>query len=407
MDAKSLLHGLFSQARGAPFMVIYWDGTSEHYGRAGQAVFTIRFLQPVNIATMLENIELAFGEAYMEGAIEVEGDLADLVATALENAHLEAGWRRLPGVVGHLFNILHYPSKRRSLKKQREDVSSHYDLGNEFFRLWLDETMTYSCAFFRTPNDTIEEAQRNKIAYSLKKLRLQPGERLLDIGSGWGALVMYAAEQYGVHALGITLSEAQYCASLDAIKARGLEDRVEVRLQHYLELAKTGLQFHKIVSIGMIEHVGQAHLGEFVEALSQLLLPDGLALLHHITLAKPTPHYAQHASSWEQKYIFPGAYDPTLPEMLGHLAERGFLILDVENLRPHYRLTLDRWSERFEQNVQKIRALYGERFVRMWRLYLRGASAAFRVGTHGVHQTLVAKQPLDQLPLTRADICPD
>ncbi|HLI48126.1 MAG TPA: cyclopropane-fatty-acyl-phospholipid synthase family protein [Chthonomonas sp.] len=403
MDAKTLLHGLFSRARGDPFVVTYWDGCTYRYGEEGEPVFTVKLLKPVDIGAFIENMALAFGEAYMNGDIEVEGDLADLVAMALRNIALEATWRQrralrvLGRVAGHA---------KRSLRKQQEDVAAHYDLGNAFFRLWLDETMTYSCAFFRTPNDTIEEAQRNKMDYSLKKLRLRPGETLLDIGSGWGALILRAAEKYGVYAMGITLSREQYNASLDAIKARGLEDRVQVRLQHYQQLADEGLTFDKIISIGMIEHVGKAHLKEFVSCVRKLLAPQGVALLHHITLRTPTPEYALHTISWEQKYIFPGGYIPTLPEMLTHLSEQGFIVLDVENLRPHYRLTLDRWSERFEQNVEKVRAMYGERFVRMWRLYLRGASAAFRVGTHGVHQTLVSKEVIHSLPLTRADICP-
>ncbi|CEK19333.1 SAM-dependent methyltransferase [Chthonomonas calidirosea] len=403
MNAKHLLHDLFSRAKGEPFRVVYWDGSSGCFGDEGEPVFTVKLLKPVDIGAFIENIALAFGEAYMNGDIEVEGDLADLVALALRNIALESSWRSM-GMFRFVRRVT--GGKRRSLKQQQKDVAAHYDLGNAFFRLWLDETMTYSCAFFRTPDDTIEEAQRNKLDYSLKKLRLRPGERLLDIGSGWGALILRAAEQYGVYAMGITLSQEQYNASLDAIKARGLEDRVQVRLQHYQQLADEGVIFDKIISIGMIEHVGKPHLKEFVRCVRKLLAPQGVALLHHITLRTPTPEYAQHTVSWEQKYIFPGGYIPTLPEMLGHLSEQGFIILDVENLRPHYRLTLDRWSERFEQNVAKVREMYGERFVRMWRLYLRGASAAFRVGTHGVHQTLVSKEVVDSLPLTRADICP-
>jgi cyclopropane-fatty-acyl-phospholipid synthase len=387
MIAKAFLHRLFSKVSGGAFVITYWDGSTEHYGEGGP-LFRVIFHSAQLLTHLPEDITIWFGEAYMHGQIDVEGDLADVVALAIRNRSLESEWvaSGVVQAVGRTVRTL-----RRSLRRQQEDVVHHYDLGNDFFRLWLDESMTYSCAYFHTPADTLEKAQLQKIDHSLGKLQLAPGETLLDIGSGWGSLLIHAATCYGVKVLGITLSEEQYCATCDSLHTLGLEDRASVRLAHYETLAREGARFDKIVSIGMIEHVGKAHLADFVHALSTLLKPGGLALLHHITTLSEGPTH-----SWTTKYIFPGGYIPTLDEMIMHLRKQDFHVLDVENLGAHYRLTLDHWSERFERHVETIRKQFGETFVRMWRLYLRGASASFREGSLEVHQILVSRgQPMN------------
>jgi cyclopropane-fatty-acyl-phospholipid synthase len=232
-------------------------------------------------------------------------------------------------------------------------------------------------------------------------LRLQPGESLLDIGCGWGALVMRAAEHFGAKATGITLSSEQYAKASALIETRGLQGRANVRLMDYGTLVGQD-QFDKIVSIGMIEHVGKGNLAAFTSDVETLLKPGGLALLHLVTVVKEGP-----INSWIEKHIFPGAYVPTLFELLRHLTLCDFRVWDVENLAPHYRITLDHWSERFEQCVPLVRKRFGERFVRMWRLYLRASSAAFREGALEVHQILVSRGQQRVLPLTRADIYSD
>src|SRR5438876_3210330 len=334
-----------------------------------------------------------FGEAYMKGRIDVEGDLADLMSLALRSGLVSATQ------TGYAGTVLRLAGKVRSLSSVKENISRHYDLGNDFFRLWLDKSLTYSCAYFRNASDTLEQAQQQKIEHSLRKLRLQPGETLLDIGCGWGSLVMHAAEHFDTRAVGITLSEEQFQGANSAIKSRKLQDRAKVRLMDFSSLAASGEQFDNIVSIGMIEHVGKAHLAEFVRDVETLLKPGGLALLHTITSVREGP-----VNRWIEEYIFPGGYIPTLPEVITHLSERDLRIWDVENLAPHYRLTLDEWSHRFEGAVPTVLEKFNESFVRMWRLYLRTSSAAFREGAVDVHQILVSRGKPNRLPLTREDI---
>ena len=398
---KHAFHYLLSRTQDVPFAVRYWDDTTEQFGEEPPQ-FTLRLRDP-RIANMLrEDLNLSLGEAYMRGEIEVEGDLADVISASVRMLIRQETGTHDAFLNGFLSNIVSGAARRlgrRSNRHQQEDVARHYDLSNDFFRLWLDETMTYSCAYFHTPEDTLEQAQRQKIDYSLRKLRLQPGESLLDIGSGWGALILRAAERFGVNALGITLSEEQLGGSCAALAARGLEDRADFRLAHYEALVKEGRTFDKIVSIGMVEHVGKAHLGEFAQSVARLLRPGGVALLHQITSPKEGA-----INAWLDKYIFPGAYLPTMPELLGHFAANDLRILDVENLRPHYRMTMDHWSERFERVVPQVREQFGEEFVRMWRLYLRASSAAFREGTAELHQVLVSRGKTDALPLTRDDL---
>jgi cyclopropane-fatty-acyl-phospholipid synthase len=409
MSAKQMVTGrglrwLFKQARGESFEVVYADGITERYG-AGAPKFTIRLRDDDPINLLADNLSMSFGEAYMSGRIDVEGDLADLVALAIRSGLMSAigTVRGLPGAAlraaARIRSVRPLAAAILSLKRQQEDVAHHYDIGNDFFGLWLDESLTYSCAYFHTVSDTLEQAQRQKVEHSLRKLRLQPGETLLDIGCGWGALVMLAAERYGAAALGITLSGEQRAGAIAAIAARGLSERARVRLVDYGTLAREGRQFDKIVSIGMIEHVGKAHLGQFTGDLETMLRPGGLALLHFITGVKEGP-----VNRWVEKYIFPGSYVPTLSEMVHHLAARDFHIWDVENLGPHYRLTLDEWSRRFERAVPRIRETFEERFVRKWRLYLRGVSAGFREATLEVHQILVSRGKPRNLSLTREDI---
>ena len=379
--------------RGGSFAVRYKDGATERYGN-DEPQFTLR-LNDYNVLDLIgDDMLTSFGEAYMDGRVDVEGDLADLISLVLRSG-LMSVTQKAQGFAGA---ALRAAGKLRSLKHEKENIAHHYDLGNDFFRLWLDESLTYSCAYFRDASDTLEHAQRQKIDHSLKKLRLQPDETLLDIGCGWGSLVIRAAEHFNVKATGITLSEEQHAGANAAIEERGLQDKASVRLADYGALPEEGKQFDKIVSIGMIEHVGKENLAGFVQTVEKLLKPGGLALLHLITSVEEGP-----INHWVEKHIFPGGYIPTLPEIITHLAARDFRVWDVENLAPHYRLTLDHWSERFDRVVPTVLEKFDERFVRMWRLYLRASSAAFREGVVEVHQILVSRGQPSGLPLTRED----
>lgn len=398
MKARQMLVGhalrrFFEQVRGGSFAVTYSDGTTEHYGNS-EPQFKISLCHENFLDLLHGDLLTNFGDAYMDGRLDFEGDLADFMSLALRS-----GLMSVTGEVkGFAGTALRAAGKLRSLKHEKENIAHHYDLGNDFFSLWLDESLTYSCAYFRNASDSLEQAQQQKIEHSLRKLRLQPGESLLDIGCGWGALVMRAAKHFGAKATGITLSEEQYAGASELIEARGLHGKASVRLTDYSSIAGEE-EFDKIVSIGMMEHVGKAHLAGFTRGVETMLKPGGLALLHSITMVQEGP-----VNGWIEKHIFPGGYIPTLSELVRHLTSRDFRVLDVENLAPHYRMTLDHWSERFEQCVPQVRETFGERFVRMWRLYLRLSSAAFREGLVEVHQILVSRGQQRGLPLTREDL---
>lgn len=344
---------------------------------------------------LLLDPELAFGEAYMRGQLEVEGSLDDLIRlTAANDAPV-------PYAVDKLFQGAALFSRWRPLamRRNQRDVSHHYDLGNDFYERWLDPTMTYSCAYFRSPADDLETAQRQKVRHILNKLLLQPGESLLDIGCGWGGLVATATQQDGVSARGITLSTEQVAWFNARHATPGCPDpapHAEVNLQHYHELAQQGRRFDKIVSVGMAEHVGRHRLPGYFADLRQLLQPGGLGLLHCITgtVAEPT-------NPWIVKYIFPGGYIPSFDEIVRELSRQELVIWDVENLGQHYALTLDHWAENFERHVDWVEARYGPEFVRMWRLYLRFSAASFRREDVYVHQVLFSNGKPRSLPLTR------
>lgn len=392
---EQALRKLFEQLRGGSFAVTYKNGAAEFYGDV-EPQFVIRFNDDNILSLLHGDLLMSFGEAYMDGRVDVEGDLADLMSLALESG-LMSVTATTQGFAGAA--LQRAADKLFAHNREKENIAHHYDLGNDFFRLWLDESLTYSCAYFRSANDTLGQAQNQKIEHSLRKLRLQPGETLLDIGCGWGALVMRAAEHFKARATGITLSEEQVAKANEALAGRGLKNKAEVQLMNYRTLAEKGERFDKIVSIGMIEHVGREHLAEFMRNAETLLKPGGLALLHLITGIKEAP-----INRWIEKYIFPGGYIPTLPEIIKHLSARDFRVWDVENLAPHYRLTLDQWSSRFERAVPTVLEKFDERFVRMWRLYLRASSAAFRQGAVELHQILVSRGQPVNLPLTREDI---
>ena len=377
---KNLFKNLFSD----PCRVEFWDGDVNQFG--DYTKFRIILREPIPKSEIMGDSSLAFGEAYMHGRIEIEGSIRDVIESLYNNKdsflHQSPPYLKLVKFISS------------GIRKSKENVQHHYDIGNDFYRLWLDETMTYSCAYFRSPEDSLVQAQKNKIEHILRKLNLQEGQHLLDIGCGWGELIITAAKKYRVKALGITLSQEQYDKVMARINNENLNDLVDVQLVDYREIKDR--VFDRIVSVGMLEHVGKDHLGEYFATVQRLLAEGGISLLHSITGKD-----GEGTNSWMDKYIFPGGYIPTVSELLKHMENYSLYFFDAESLRNHYTLTLEHWAQNFELALPQIRKNKDETFIRMWRLYLHSCAAAFHCGNLDLHQLLFSKGANNCLSWTR------
>ncbi len=368
-----------------PFTVKFKE--NEYQIGEGTPVFTVKFNRNIPLSELITSTSLALGEAYMDGNLEIEGSLYHTLD------HFLGQMGKFSTDESALKKLL-FPSS--SKKNQEKEVSSHYDIGNDFYALWLDETMSYSCGYFKNPDDTLYQAQVNKTDYILQKLYLKEGMSLLDIGCGWGYLLIEAAKKYKIRGMGITLSREQLNKFRDQIQKEGLEDQLEVRLMDYRELPETNMQFDRVVSVGMVEHVGRKNYQLFNDCASMVLKQGGLYLLHFISALKEHP-----GDPWIKKYIFPGGTVPSLREMVHSMAETNFHILDVENLRLHYTKTLLCWAENYQKNREEIAWKFDERFARMWELYLNSCAATFHNGIIDLHQILATKGINNALPITR------
>ena len=379
---KSFLHTFKDES----FCVKFWDGDEVKVGE-NEPLFKIILKKPIPNKDILKSTTLAFGEAYMNGDLEVEGDFLLMLNTVLKyKEKFTTDFKGLPKIFSNLV----------STKKQKEEVTYHYDIGNDFYKLWLDDTLSYSCAYFKNENESLGEAQLNKIHHLLKKLNLSEGMTLLDIGCGWGALLIEAAKLYKIKGLGITLSEEQYKAFKEKIEKENLQDYLQVKLMDYRELEKSGLLFDRVVSVGMLEHVGRSNYDLFMKCVSKVLKKEGVFVLHYISGL-----YESEGDAWIRKYIFPGGVIPTLREIISLSADYRFYTVDVESLRMHYYKTLLKWAENFEKNTDKVREMFDEKFVRMWRMYLYSCAACFYTGVIDLHQIVFTKGVNNTLPLTR------
>ncbi|MCP9452287.1 MAG: class I SAM-dependent methyltransferase [Nitrospira sp.] len=381
---------------GQPIDIVLPDGSRINLGLPSQAVLFIQ--DPAVLSTLAHPTLGALAEAFINGRIDIEGDITTAIVAAerLVTAGGSPVTSRIEAAPGD-----HLPHQDRA------DIQHHYDVGNEFYRLWLDERMVYSCAYFETGEETIDAAQLAKLDHICRKLRLRPGERFLDIGCGWGGLIIRAAERYGVHAIGITLSDNQFELARERIRQAGLEGRAEVLLLDYRDaLARFGERsFDKIASVGMFEHVGVKNFPVYFSAIRHLLRDRGLLLNHSFTSSDVDGRpVGSGVSEFIDTYVFPNSELAHLHTMIREMGAQQFEIYDVESLRPHYARTLALWSQRLERQVDAARQLVGEKTLRIWRVYLAGTSLGFHRGWMNVYQVLASLQETEgptELPLTR------
>ncbi len=409
--AIRFLEELTADYRDNDFAVRFWDGTEWRVGQRPQ--FTLALKHPGALRNMfMAPSELTLGEAFIFDDFDVEGDLES--AFDLADFLLLRDWpvtdkmglgsllARLPAANGHdkgrqgadLSGTAH------SKKRDRRAVTYHYDVSNDFYALWLDRAMVYSCAFFKSSQDSLDTAQAQKLDYLCRKLRLRPGDRVLDLGCGWGSLLMHAARNYGVHAFGITLSVPQAELARERIREACLADLCKIEVCDYRDLPRQ--EFDKLVSVGMFEHVGEALLPEYFRRAWGLLRPGGVFLNHGIAASAT---FRRQGPSFMDKYVFPDGELVPINVTLRAAEACGFEVRDVEGLREHYALTLRRWVRRLEENAPQARSIVGEAAYRVWRLYMSGSAHAFATGRLNLYQVLLSK-PVDgdsHLPLTRED----
>jgi cyclopropane-fatty-acyl-phospholipid synthase len=388
-----LSHMLKSFVQKGTLKVIDADGNVHVFAGGPGPSVTMRLTDKSLYRKLFLNPELNAGEAYMDGRLSFENSTLRDFLTLFSINRLALGAYPLQSLLRRVSRGLRRFQQANPLGKAQQNVAHHYDLGNDFYRLFLDDGMQYSCAYFLSDSDTLEEAQQNKLRLLAAKLNLKPGLRVLDIGSGWGDLALYLARLEDVEVTGVTLSREQYALATAKARQAGLDGRVHFELRDYREVSD---RFDRIVSVGMFEHVGVLHYREFFAKVRSLLDPSGVMLLHSIGHMSPPGT----ASPWLRKYIFPGAYSPALSEVFTAVEQESLWVTDLELLRLHYAKTLSHWCRRFEANRSRIAQMYDERFCRMWEFYLISAEMMFRTGSQLVFHMQLAHQR-DAVPIVR------
>ncbi|WP_047279721.1 C17 cyclopropane fatty acid synthase CfaB [Pseudomonas lundensis] len=379
-----------------PLRLKLWDGLEFDLGPTPSVTIVVK--DPTIVSEITHPTLDLLGSAFVEGRLELaEGSISEVIRVCdeLSQALLVEDDDATP------------PRQYHDKATDAESISYHYDVSNAFYQLWLDRDMVYSCGYFETGEESLEEAQQAKFRHLCRKLRLKPGEYLLDVGCGWGGLARFAAREFGVKVFGITLSKEQLALAKERVKAEGLQDKVDLQLLDYRDLPQDG-RFDKIVSVGMFEHVGHANLREYCQILFNAVREGGLVMNHGIT-AKHTDgrQVGRGAGEFIERYVFPNGELPHLSMISAEISEAGLEVVDVESLRLHYARTLEHWSQRLEQNLDAAANEVPEQILRIWRLYLAGCAYAFTRGWINIHQILATKPHADgsiELPPTRADI---
>lgn len=361
-------------------------GGSEAGYMAAPPVATIAVAERRTLIRLILNPEIEFGEAYSEGRIQVEGDLVGLLEGILGFGRTQTLGSK---AASRWLDWIHRNSPRGS----RANIHHHYDLNVDFYKLWLDSRLVYTCAYFPDPSVTLETAQIAKMDHVCRKLQLRAGETVVEAGCGWGSLALFMVREYGVRVRAFNISREQIAFAREQAKIAGLENRVEFVEDDYRNIAG---QYDAFVSVGMLEHVGKRNYDSLARVIGRSITSSGRGLLHFIGRDR-----AQPLNAWIRKRIFPGAYPPALREAVEILEPTGVSVVDVENLRRHYAWTLEHWLQRFEKSSRRVTEMFGEEFVRTWRLYLAGSLAGFRAGTMQLFQLLFAGADCRAIPATR------
>ncbi len=389
-----LVRRLLESVGSPPFALILWDGQPLQ-PVPNSPVARIHIRDRGAFYRLLLHPDLHFGDDYAAGRIEVEGDLVELLETVDRSRQARHG---AGGGSPGLTSWLHRP-RRNSLGGSRQNIHHHYDLGNDFYALWLDREMVYTCAYFPDPSVSLEEAQRAKMDHVARKLRLQPGETIVEAGCGWGSLARHLARDYGVKVRAFNISTEQIAYARERAAAEGLDDRIEYIQDDYRNVSGT---YDAFVSVGMLEHVGTDHYRDLGGVIDRTLSANGRALIHSIGRNRPVGPM----NPWIERRIFPGAYPPALSEMTEIFEPLSFSVQDVENLRLHYARTLEYWLDRYDRSQATIRDRFGESFLRAWRLYLTGSISAFRTGSLQLFQLVLTRPADNDLPWTREYLYP-
>ena len=414
-DALGILQLILRDYHPRDFLIQLWNG-AQWPAETEPARFTLTLNHPDALPRMFsdDTSDQAMAEAYLYGDFDVKGDLEAMVPVAYYlldhkwtvGERVRLGWKLRALSRDRQLKSGRGPAaltgKVHSIERDRAAVTFHYDVSNEFYAQWLDTRMIYSCAYFENADEDLDTAQLHKLEYICRKLRLHPGERLLDIGCGWGGLVLHAAQHHGVNALGITLSERQVAFAQERIDSAGLREHCRVEAQDYREV-DTAVPFDKLVSVGMVEHVGEALLPTYFEKAWRLLKPGGVFLCHGIACYTTEPRPA--TTSFSDRYVFPDGELVPLHVLLRHAEKAGFEVRDVESLREHYVLTLRHWRSRLEAHEPTELQFVDQVTYRVWRIFLAGAAHRLAANLANVYQTLLVKPVHNQsgMPLTRAD----